>query len=185
MIDCRIIPHCAWVRFEDLRDRIPFAQYNVRVFGREVLQPRLVHWYGPVAYTYSGLTLPSDPMPPWLEELRERVSEAAGAPFDSVLCNLYRNGKDAVGWHSDDEELFGPDPVVASLSYGASRRFVLRRKADRHSKTDYYLNDGTLLVMGKGVQREYQHTLPKTSRPVGERINLTFRQTVPSTFEML
>jgi alkylated DNA repair dioxygenase AlkB len=178
-MDVRIIPHCSWATFELLERLVPFRQHTIRVYGQEYPQPRLVCWYGPEAYTYSGLTLPAAPMPPLIEDLRARVSRAALCEFNSVLCNLYRDGRDSVSWHADDEPLFGGDPVVASLSFGATRRFVLRSVADRHQKTDYYLKDGTLLIMGPGMQRDYQHALPKTSRPCGARINLTFRRVVP------
>ena len=115
-----------------VREAIDWQQRSVVVYGKAHPQPRLTRWYGPRPYPYSGLTWPAAPFPGVLLELAEKVSQAAGVRFDSVLCNLYRDGQDCVGWHADDEPLFGPDPVVASLSYGAaglSRRVAARPRA--------------------------------------------------------
>jgi alkylated DNA repair dioxygenase AlkB len=161
-----------------LRDALPFRQATVRVYGKEYPQPRLVCWFGPCAYTYSGLTLEAAPFPKMLEDLRVRVSAEAGEDFNSVLCNLYRNGEDYVSYHSDDEPLFGNDPVIASLSFGETRRFKLRRKDDHKVKQSFDLTDGSLLIMGRGVQPAWQHSVPKARRSVVPRINLTFRRVV-------
>src|SRR5690606_30273743 len=115
---------------------------------------------------------------PWsaaLSDLRDRLERELGTGFNSVLANLYRDGRDAMGWHSDDEPELGPAPVIASVSLGATRRFVLkhRRKPDR--KLALELPAGSLLVMAGATQRNYRHALPRTARPVGGRINLTFR----------
>lgn len=96
-------------------------------------------------------------------------------PFNSVLANLYRDGRDSNGWHADDEPELGDDPIVASLSFGASRRFLLRSREHPAQRYEWTLAHGSLLVMGRGVQSAYVHSVPKTSRPAGERINLTFR----------
>lgn len=160
-----------------IQEVVPFEQRSLRIYGKLVLQPRLVRWYGPVAYRYSGLTLPACPLPALLESIRQQVELQVGCPFNSVLCNLYRDGQDYVSWHSDNESIFGGDPVVASLSFGAPRLFKLRLKKDHKQQQCYTLTDRSLLVMGKGVQIEWEHTVPKTNFP-GKRINLTFRQTV-------
>lgn len=161
--------------FDELQSLIDFEQLDLTIFGRKVPQPRLVAWYGERDYTYSGLTLKARPMPALLQRIADDLAERLGVEFDSVLCNLYRDGSDSVGWHADDESAFGSDPVIASLSFGGTRRFLLRRNADG-AKTTFELADGTLLVMGEGVQQSYQHSVPKTRRPVGPRINLTFRK---------
>ncbi|HLM54443.1 MAG TPA: alpha-ketoglutarate-dependent dioxygenase AlkB, partial [Pseudoxanthomonas sp.] len=96
--------------------------------------------------------------------------------FNSVLANLYRSGRDAMGWHSDDERELGPEPVIASLSLGAARRFVLKSRHDPTLKREFVLPHGSLLVMAGQTQRHYRHCLPRTAKPTGERINLTFRQ---------
>ena len=165
------------VDFDELHRAVAWEQRSVTVFGRIYPQPRLTCWYGEVPYVYSGLRWEALPMPPLIDRLRQRVEAMIGEGFNSCLCNRYRDGSDSVGWHADDEPLFGGDPVVASLSFGAPRTFKLRRN-DRTAEREFVLHHGSLLVMGRGIQREWQHTLPKTRKPCGERINLTFRQTV-------
>lgn len=163
--------------FDSLLEGIEWQQRSVRVYGKTHPQPRLTKWYGPVPYPYSGLSWDAAPMPDQLAKLAQKVSTAAGEAFNSVLCNLYRDGQDTVGWHADDEPLFGSDPIVASLSYGATRTFKLRENGTK-SSVSYDLEDGDLIVMGKGMQLGWQHSIPRTARPVGQRINLTFRRCV-------
>lgn len=163
-----------------LRDGVDWQQRSIRVFGKVYAQPRLTCWYGDVPYRYSGLELGSNPMPSWLTELTQRVSSEVGVTFNCVLCNLYRDGQDTVGWHADDESLFGPDPIVASLSYGATRTFQVRSREKPSVRQAWQLQARDLLVMGSGVQTAYQHRVPRTPKTeiVGPRINLTFRTTV-------
>lgn len=163
--------------FEDIRGAVAWEQRSVRVFGKVHPQPRLTKWYGDVPYAYSGLTWAPEAMPEAVEAVRRRVEALTGERFNSVLCNLYRDGSDCVGWHADDEQIFGGDPVVASVTFGASRIFKIRRN-DGAGVQAFELTDGSLFVMGKGVQTGWQHSVPRTSKPCGERINLTFRQTV-------
>lgn len=165
------------VTFEDMRQAIVWEQRSVRVFGKLHPQPRLTKWYGEVAYTYSGLSWAPEAMPELVDGVRRRVEAMTGERFNSVLCNLYRDGSDCVGWHADDEPIFGGDPVVASVTFGAARTFKLRRN-DGTGLESYELTDGSLLVMGKGVQPGWKHSVPRTSKPCGERINLTFRRTI-------
>ena len=160
--------------YSALRSAIAWHQRSVRVYGKSHPQPRLTCWYGPCAYTYSGLTWPALEMPADVELLRQLCERATGERFDSVLCNLYRDGSDTVGWHADDEPLFGGDPVVASLSFGAARKFAMKRR-DGSERRNFMLEDGDLLAMGRGVQRDWLHSVPRTRRAVGERINMTFR----------
>lgn len=159
-----------------LRASIDWQQRSVRVFGKAHPQPRLTCWYGPCSYAYSGLTWEPRRMPEPIARLRDACERITGERFDSVLCNLYRDGSDTVGWHADDEPLFGDDPVVASLSFGAARKFAMKRR-DGSGHCSYVLGHGDLLVMGRGVQPDWLHSVPRTRRHVGERINLTFRQT--------
>lgn len=163
--------------FESLQTAIDWQQRSVMVYGKTYPQPRLTKWYGPVSYLYSGLAWAPAPMPPILEEIRSAIEAQTRARFNSVLCNMYRDGADCVGWHSDDEALFGSDPIVASVSFGATRTFKIRSK-DSTEKMDFDLFDKSLLVMGKGVQAAYQHAILRTKKPVGPRINLTYRLTV-------
>lgn len=171
------------VDYAELRRAVDWAERWVRVYGKNHPQPRLTRWYGEVPYTYSGLTWDADPMPPLLASIRTEVEFQTGERFNSVLCNLYRGGQDCIGWHADDEPIFGGDPVVASLSFGAARVFKLRRSGPHHRDVPpvvraWRLDPGSLLVMGRGVQTEWEHSVPRTREPVGERINLTFRRTV-------
>ena len=114
-----------------------------------------------------------------LQELRTHVEQFSGARFNSVLANAYRDGSDSMGWHSDDEKELGPQPLIASLSLGAKRRFLLRpkerRDAARRPSTALLLGHGDLLLMRGESQRYFQHALPRTRQPIGLRINLTFR----------
>ena len=109
-----------------------------------------------------------------LAELRDVVSDAAGVRFNSALLNRYRDGSDSVSWHRDDEPELGRNPTIGSVSFGATRRFKIRDLATKETH-DLDLVDGSLLVMRGASQREWEHCIPKTKRPVGERINLTFR----------
>jgi alkylated DNA repair dioxygenase AlkB len=129
-------------------------------------------------YTYSGVTREPVPWHPLVEGLRDRVSTAYAASFNSVLCNLYRDGVDSMGFHSDDEPELGPEPTIASISLGAPRTFVLKSKAkrERGSAARLVLASGSLLVMRGTLQARFRHGVPKEPAVTGARINLTFRQ---------
>lgn len=152
-----------------------WQQQEISLFGRKVLQPRLTAWYGDprASYTYSGLHLEPQPWHPLLRELKDRLEPIAGGCFNSVLANAYRDGKDSMGWHSDDEKELGDRPLIASLSLGEERRFLVRKKGQGSS--GMVLQHGSLLVMKGESQQRYQHSLPKTARVAGLRINLTYR----------
>lgn len=157
---------------------IPWEVHRIRLFGREVDSPRLSCWIGDAgaAYAYSGARFQPHPWPEALRQVRERLHAALGVDFNSVLANRYRDGRDRMGWHSDDEPELGPRAAIASLSLGATRRFVLRHRADPARKLSLDLAHGSLLLMRGETQRNYRHALPPTAKPVGERINLTFRR---------
>ncbi len=165
------------VLLASLREDIPWETHRVRLFGREVASPRLSCWIGdPEAlYRYSGIRHAPHPWPEPLCSLRDRLERECGQRFNSVLANLYRDGGDAMGWHSDDEPELGSRPVIASISLGAARRFVLKHRASPGHKLDVVLPHGSLLLMRGDTQRHYRHTLPRTAKPVAARINLTFR----------
>jgi alkylated DNA repair dioxygenase AlkB len=157
-----------------LIDDTPWRTETVVVCGKRHLQPRLTAWYGEASYTYSGLTLQPLPLTPLLEQLRTAVEQATGRRYNSVLLNYYRDGADSMGMHSDDEPELGPQPVIASLSYGATRTFILRHKRSKRTvKLD--LTDGSLLLMAGTLQAHWQHGINKTAKLVGPRLNLTFR----------
>lgn len=161
-----------------LQREIPWEQHRLRLFGREIPAPRLSCWVGDAeaVYTYSRVRFEPRPWSPLLSALRRGVAEMAAADFNSVLCNLYRDGNDAMGWHSDDEAELGPQPLIASLSLGAVRRFRLRHKRDADARLEIALPSGSVLLMGGDTQRHYRHDLPRALRVRLPRLNLTFRQ---------
>ena len=153
-----------------------WEQSEISLFGRKVAIPRLHYWCGDQPYTYSGIRFEAVSWTTELAELKAQVEQVSGLEFNSVLINWYRDGQDSMGWHSDDEKSLGEAPQIASVSLGASRRFVLRKKSDHTNKKELLLTDGSLFLMLGETQKLWQHALPKTRKSVGDRINLTFRQ---------
>lgn len=170
-----------------LIDTVPWSVHHIHMFGRLVASPRLSAWIGDpdARYRYSGTTFDPLAWPAALVPVREQLQRDCGVAFNSVLVNRYRDGRDAMGWHRDDEPELGPAPVIASVSLGATRRFVLRRVARGAAsagalKHAIDLTPGSLLVMAGPTQRHWQHALPRTAKDVVERINLTFRLVRPN-----
>jgi len=163
--------------FDALRAGIRWQQEQVVIFGQRRRVPRLVAWHGDpgASYRYSGTDHDPEPWTAELELIRARVAGLCGVAFNAVLLNLYRDGRDGMGWHADDEPELGRDPVIASVSLGAVRRFCLRHRRRKDLKVGLDLPHGSLLVMSGATQHHWVHALPKTRRPVGERINLTLR----------
>ncbi|MDO3387145.1 alpha-ketoglutarate-dependent dioxygenase AlkB [Gilvimarinus sp. SDUM040013] len=163
--------------FDSLRQSLDWEQTVLTMYGRQVAIPRLNAWYGDSgsSYSYSGAYF--DPMP-WTAELanlRERLQAYTDTGFNSVLANYYRDGRDGVGWHSDNETELGPEPTIASVSLGETRRFSLRHSAT--GKTVLVdLAAGDLLVMSGKLQTRWQHQIAKSRKELGARINLTFRR---------
>jgi alkylated DNA repair dioxygenase AlkB len=167
--------------FARLRIETAWRIETVVVYGKRHLQPRLTAWHGEASYTYSGLRLAPLPMTPLLEQLRSAVEAATAHRYNSVLLNYYRDGADSMGMHSDDEPELGPEPAIASLSYGATRTFILRHKGhdgDPRRTLKLDLQDGNLLLMAGRLQQNWLHGINKTARQTGPRINLTFRYIV-------
>jgi alkylated DNA repair dioxygenase AlkB len=178
----------AWVTYESgwlaaeaadallrvLLEGLAWEQRPIVVAGREVMQPRLIAWGGDLPYRYSSQTLPPAPVPAALAPVLAEVSAKCGVPFNHVVLNRYRDGKDNLGFHADDEPELGRCPVIAALSLGATRRFVLERKG-RRSKRNLRLGHGSLLVMGGTIQHTWYHGVPKDADCRRERINVTFR----------
>ena len=164
--------------FEALCQEIEYSQHRVRLFGREHLSPRLSAWVGDAGavYRYSGVRHEPLPWTAGLLGLRNRLRDSIGPDFDSVLVNRYRDGNDSMGWHSDDESELGPEPLIASLSLGATRIFRFKSRSKIGPSLALELAHGSLLLMAGATQQNYRHALPKTRKAVGERINLTFRR---------
>ena len=167
-------------QFLNLKQSIDWKQDEITMFGRKVKIPRLSSWYGDsnANYSYSGLNLIPNKWTSELEEVKKIVEQRAGTDFNSVLLNYYRSGKDSMGWHSDNEKELGMNPTIASVSLGGIRRFLIRERKDHSKKREILLKNGSLLIMKSGFQNKYQHSVPKTKRKVGERINLTFREII-------
>jgi alkylated DNA repair dioxygenase AlkB len=163
--------------FSKLSSSIRWNQETIWMFGKRVMQPRLTALYGDPAipYGYSGISMQPYPFTPELLELKQRLDVFAGVSFSHVLLNFYRNGRDSMGWHRDNEKSLGNNPVIASISLGAERRFQFRHYMNKAPKIDLMLASGSLLLM-KGVsQQAWEHQLPKVSAITAPRINLTFR----------
>jgi alkylated DNA repair dioxygenase AlkB len=161
--------------FALLQGGIDWRQEIATVMGRRLPIPRLTAWHGAAGYVYSGIRMTPVPWTPPLLELKALAERLAGQSFNSVLLNLYRDGRDSVSWHADNEPGLGRDPVIASLSLGAVRRFQLKhRRLPERLTLD--LPHGSCLIMAGATQHHWLHQLPKTKAPVGPRINLTFRR---------
>ena len=164
-----------------LLDDVPWVQDDIIMFGRKLAVPRLSAWFGDsgAAYSYSGIEMTILPWTPLLATLREAMQQLAApfgdAPLNSVLVNLYRDGNDGVAWHADDEPELGREPLIVSVSLGASRAFQLRRRDDPSVRRELDLHHGDVVVMHGLTQALWLHQVPKTSRHVGQRVNLTFR----------
>jgi len=164
---------------EELARSERWEQRAVVLYGRKVLQPRLVAWAGDLPYRYSGQTLEPRPWSPTVGELRTRVVRETGIPFNHALLNRYRDGNDSMGFHADDEPELGDDPVVAAVSFGEVRRLVFRSKKKSEARRApprlvLELAHGSLIVMGRGCQARFRHGVPRQSDR-GERISVTFR----------
>jgi alkylated DNA repair dioxygenase AlkB len=163
--------------FKVLKAEVRWRQEKTR-FGHAL--PRLTAWYADpgLTYSYSGVTHQALEWTAPLDDIRRKVEAAAGAPFNSLLLNYYRGGGDSIGWHADDEPELGRNPVVPSVSLGATRTFVLRHNAtgERHT---FELTHGSLLLMAGTLQHHYKHAVPRSRNAVGPRINLTFRRILP------
>ena len=147
---------------------------SITLWGKQHLQPRLTAWHGEARYTYSGLTLDPLPFTPLQLAIKAAVEAASGYRFNSVLLNYYRSGRDSMGMHSDDEPELGPRPVIASVSFGETRSFILKHKRSKETvKLD--LPSGSLLVMSGDTQRNWLHGINKSTRAIHPRVNLTFR----------
>ncbi len=161
----------------DAAVRESYRQDQITVHGRTHPIPRLTQWYSTDGsrYTYSGIAMDPRPYPTFVAELAARVSHHTGLAFNSVLINVYRHGRDKVGWHSDDEKELGAEINVASISLGARRSFKLRHRRDHSTVHELSLAHGSLLIMRHPTQLHWQHCIPPRAGVKRPRYNLTFR----------
>jgi alkylated DNA repair dioxygenase AlkB len=169
--------------FQGLLETIAWQQGEIMMFGKKVLEPRLTAWYGDAdkTYKYSGKTNIPLPWNELLLNIKNKIETQVTpsvfqANFNSVLLNLYRNGYDSMGFHSDDEPELDKNPIIASLNFGETRRFIFKRKDDKNEKYELLLTHGSLLIMAGEMQHYWLHGVPKEPKKTKERINLTFRK---------
>ena len=163
--------------FSTLKSTIPWQQDDITLFGKTHPQPRLTALFGNEGkpYSYSNIVMQPHEWNDSLKFIKKAVEKVSGVTFTTVLLNFYRNGKDSNGWHADNEKELGINPVIASVSFGALRLFQLRHNSDKQQKMQLLLEHGSLLIMKGATQHFWKHQIPKTAKPIGERINLTFR----------
>lgn len=164
--------------YRQLHEEIEWQQDDIKVFGKVHPQPRLTALYASheKPYSYSSITMFPKIFTPLLENIKSRVEKITTNTFNTCLLNLYRDGKDSNGWHADDEKELGINPVIASISLGADRNFKFRRKDNKKDTRKLLLESGSLLLMENETQHYWQHQVPKTSKAISPRINLTFRK---------
>ena len=167
----------ATILFDTLQKEIPWQQDDIKVYGKVYPQPRLTALFGNEgkSYSYSNITMHPHKWSPLLMSIKEKVEKTTEAIYSTVLLNYYRDGKDSNGWHADNEKELGTNPIIASLSFGAERMFQLKHNAITNQKINISLAHGSLLVMKGTTQHFWKHQIPKTTKPIGSRINLTFR----------
>lgn len=167
----------ATILFDTLQKEIPWQQDDIKVYGKVYPQPRLTALFGNEgkSYSYSNITMHPHKWSPLLMSIKEKVEKTTEAIYSTVLLNYYRDGKDSNGWHADNEKELGTNPIIASLSFGAERMFQLKHNAIPNQKINIPLAHGSLLVMKGTTQHFWKHQIPKTTKPIDPRINLTFR----------
>ncbi len=163
--------------FEILNSKTPWQQDDIKLFGKTYPQPRLTALYGDddKSYSYSGIEMLPKPFSKTLKEIKLKIEKVSEVKFTTVLLNLYRDGNDSNGWHSDDEKELGINPFIASVSFGTNRMFHLKHKQDKNLRYKLLLENGSLLLMKEATQHNWQHQLPKSKKIKESRINLTFR----------
>ena len=170
-------PEESKIFFTKLKENINWQQETIKLYGRTIPLPRLTAWFGDEGkiYMYSGITVEPEPWTPTLLEIKSRIEEVSNVTFNSVLLNYYRNERDSVSWHSDDEPELGKNPIIGSVSFGDVRTFQLKHKTDKSLTISKDLPDGSYLEMTGSTQHHWLHQIPKRTRKIGPRINLTFR----------
>lgn len=165
--------------YDNLLEAIPWKNDEAIVFGKHYITKRKVAWFGdkPYSYTYSGVTKQAHLWFPQLQQLKQKVEKLSGATYNSCLLNLYHNGIEGMGWHSDAEKILADNGTIASVSLGSERKFSFKHKVTKE-RVDIVLESGSLLIMKGIIQKKWLHSLPKTKKIATPRINLTFRTVV-------
>lgn len=163
--------------YEKLINEIPWQQDSIRVFGKIHPQPRLTALFGNEgkSYSYSNIEMQPHAWNSLLQKIKSKIESVSNTNFTTVLLNYYRDGKDSNGWHADNEKELGINPVIASVSFGAERMFQLKHNSNKDQKINILLEHGSLLLMNGTTQHFWKHQIPKTTKPIGPRINGTFR----------
>ncbi|MEO7531397.1 MAG: alpha-ketoglutarate-dependent dioxygenase AlkB, partial [Sediminibacterium sp.] len=164
--------------YHHLLTNIQWQQEEITLYGKTHLTPRLTAWYGDAGKTYRYSGIQHQPVG-WtndLQQIRQQIEDTTGIHFNSVLLNYYRNGQHSMGWHRDDEKELGRNPVIGSVSFGETRPFRLRHKFRKDLEpVEILLRHGSFLLMAGSTQHFWEHSIPKTAKPINPRINLTFR----------
>ncbi len=162
--------------FEKLTSTVSWKQDQVIMFSKSMTLKRKTAWYGdkPFKYTYSQITHTALPWTAELRKIKTIIENISKETYNSCLLNLYHSGDEGMGWHSDDEKEIKPNSAIASVSFGAGRRFHFKHKKT-NERVDCFLDPGSLLLMKDTVQQHWLHQLPKTKKVKEPRINLTFR----------
>lgn len=162
--------------YDRFMETIEWRNDEAVVFGKRIQTKRKVAWYGdhPYLYTYSNTTKKALPWTPELLALKQKAEELTGTVFNSCLLNLYHDGQEGMAWHSDNEKSLGVNTVIASLSFGAERKFAFKHKNTK-AMLALQLEAGSLLVMQGTTQTYWLHRLPPTTKVLRPRVNLTFR----------
>jgi alkylated DNA repair dioxygenase AlkB len=160
----------------DLREQLSWERRANLVYGKTIPHARLMAWAGSVPYSFSGQTLAPQEFGPLLRPIHDRVCAELDFDFNHLILNRYQSGHDSIGPHADNEPELGQDPLVAAISLGATRKFILTAKQKRHYREVIQLTHGSLIVMGGRFQHRWRHEIPKQPHVEGERINLTFRK---------
>ena len=161
---------------KSLSEKVLWKQESMNMYGKKVDFPRLTAWYGNIdkPYSFSGITLSPNPWNEEISSIKNKIESESNVIFNSVLLNRYRSGSDSISWHTDAEKELGKNPVIASANFGETRKFQLRH-INTKEKLEIELKHGSLLIMQGELQHFWQHQVPKSSKPLKERINLTFR----------
>jgi alkylated DNA repair dioxygenase AlkB len=166
--------------YTSLTEETPWSQREIKIFGKEVMQPRLMAWHGDVSYSYCGLMLDARAWSSQVLFIKKKVEAFCGESFNTALLNYYRDGDDSIGWHRDNEKVLGANPCIASVSFGAQRRFDLREYKTKENKISIDLESGSLVIMRGETQHFWEHGISKTKKVKEGRINITFRKVLTS-----